>query len=90
MIYYFINYETVITAIGECNPPYMIERGYTEVSKEVYDDYIANNPEYLAKQKALTEDETTDFETAIITDLDENEIEVGKDKFINGELVKGE
>lgn len=35
-------------------------------------------------------DETTDFETAIITNLNENEIEVGKDKFINGELVKGE
>lgn len=35
-------------------------------------------------------DETKDFTNAIVTDLNENEIEVGKDKHINGKLVKGE
>lgn len=34
--------------------------------------------------------ETTDFKNAVITDLNENEIEVFKDKYIDGKLVKGE
>ena len=55
-IYYFINYEKVITAIGECNPPYMVERGYTLVTKEQYEEYCKTNPEYLAKIKAMEEE----------------------------------
>lgn len=39
MIYYFINYEKEITAIGEINPPYMTDRGYTLVDKETYEQY---------------------------------------------------
>ena len=39
MIYYFINYEKQITAIGETNPPYMVERGYTLVDKKTYEQY---------------------------------------------------
>ena len=39
MIYYFINYEKEITAIGETNPPYMKDRGYTLVDKETYEQY---------------------------------------------------
>ena len=39
MTYYFINYEKQITAIGECNPLYMKDRGYTQVDKETYDNW---------------------------------------------------
>ena len=56
-IYYFINYEKVRTAIGECKPAYMQEKGYQEVSKETYEDYINNNEQYLAKIKAIEEKE---------------------------------
>ena len=58
-IYYFINYDKVITAIGECNPSYMTERGYTLVTQEQYEEYITTNEEYLAKypQEELEEGE---------------------------------
>lgn len=39
MIYYFINYEKQITAIGESNPSYMKDRGYTLVDKETHEQY---------------------------------------------------
>lgn len=54
-IYYFINYSKSMTAIGETNAPYMKDRGYTLVSKIVYDNYIKTNPKYLAKQKEMEE-----------------------------------
>ena len=44
MIYYFINYEKQITAIGEINPPYMVDRGYTLVDKETYDKWVKEHP----------------------------------------------
>lgn len=56
MKYYFINYEKSIVAIGECNPSYMQDRGYTEVTKEVYEDYIHNNAEYLAKLESFNKE----------------------------------
>lgn len=54
-IYYFINYSKSIIAVGETNAPYMKEKGYTLVSKEVYDNYIATNPQYLEKKKKMEE-----------------------------------
>ena len=54
-IYYFINYSKVTTAVGETNPPYMKDRGYTLVDKATYDNYIETNPEYLAKRKEMEE-----------------------------------
>ena len=54
-IYYFINYSKSITAVGETNPPYMKEKGYTLVNKAVYDNYISTNPGYLAKRKEMEE-----------------------------------
>ena len=52
MIYYFINYEKEITAIGETNPPYMKDRGYALVSKEEYEKWQEEHPVEL-----LTEDD---------------------------------
>lgn len=54
-IYYFINYNKATTAVGETNPPYMKDRGYTLVDKETYDNYISRNPEYLAKMEEIEE-----------------------------------
>lgn len=54
-IFYFINYEKVITAIGDCNPSYMKNRGYAIVTKEEYENYINNNQEYLKKMAKLLE-----------------------------------
>lgn len=39
-MYYYINYETGITALGQVDLPYVYERGYTLVTKDEYD--IAN------------------------------------------------
>lgn len=54
-IYYFINYTKSTVAIGETNPPYMEDRGYTLVDKATYDNYISTNPEYLTKQEKARE-----------------------------------
>lgn len=54
-IYYFINYVKSITAVGETNPSYMKERGYTLVNKIVYDNYISTNPQYLEKKNKMEE-----------------------------------
>ena len=42
--YYYINYDKGITAIGEINPPYMVDRGYTLVDKETYDNWVKEHP----------------------------------------------
>lgn len=47
-LFYFINYEKEITAIGEINAHYMVERGYTLVDKEEYD---RKNEEYAEKYR---------------------------------------
>ena len=43
-MFYFINYEKQITAIGEINPPYMKDRGYVLVSKEEYEKFQEEHP----------------------------------------------
>lgn len=58
-LYYYVNYEKEITAIGEIDAPYMTDRGYEKVTQEEYeikkDEFYKKNKERLEhlKQKHL-------------------------------------
>ena len=39
-IYYFINYEKELSAVGEIVPSYMAKNGYTLVDKATYDAFV--------------------------------------------------
>ena len=58
-LFYYVNYEKEITAIGEIDAPYMKDRGYTLVDKEEYD---RKNEEYAEKYKLEHPEEVEDGE----------------------------
>lgn len=49
-LFYYVNYETENTAIGEIDLPYVYERGYTKVTKEEYDKKSAEYAERYRKE----------------------------------------